>query len=90
MRAALIVNHQAGSLAGLTEPRATLASALNSSGFNIALEKTVAQMPDDKSAAVRKEVQAEFDKQRGLMVESCGTVLVALASCRAALSPRAS
>ncbi|MGU3537191.1 hypothetical protein [Methylobacterium sp. A54F] len=39
------------------------------SGFNVALEKTVATMPDDKSAAVRKEVQAEFDKQRGLMLD---------------------
>jgi len=33
MRAALIVNQQAGSLAGLFEPRAALVSALRSSGF---------------------------------------------------------
>ncbi|WP_246689745.1 hypothetical protein, partial [Methylobacterium sp. WL116] len=38
-------------------------------GFDAALEKTVAAMPDDKSDSVRKELMAEFDKQSGIMVE---------------------
>ncbi|MCJ2034389.1 hypothetical protein [Methylobacterium sp. J-068] len=38
-------------------------------GFNGALEKTVAPMKDDKADAVRKEIRAEFDKQREIMLE---------------------
>lgn len=38
-------------------------------GFNVALEKTVAPMPEARAEAVRKELLDEFDKQRGLMVE---------------------
>jgi hypothetical protein len=38
-------------------------------GFNVALEKTVAPMPEAKAEAVRKELLTEFDKQRGIMVE---------------------
>lgn len=38
-------------------------------GFTGALEKTVAPMPEDKAEAVRKEIRAEFDKQRETMVE---------------------
>ncbi len=38
-------------------------------GFDAALDKTIATMPDDKSEAVRKELMAEFDKQSGIMVE---------------------
>lgn len=38
-------------------------------GFTGALEKTVATMPEDKADAVRKEVRAEFDKQRAEMIE---------------------
>ncbi|MCE4225722.1 hypothetical protein HCU64_18375 [Methylobacterium sp. C25] len=33
-------------------------------GFSGALEKTVAQMPEDKAEKVRKEARAEFDTQR--------------------------
>lgn len=38
-------------------------------GFDAALEKTVAAMPEDKSEAVRKELTTEFDKQSGIMIE---------------------
>lgn len=38
-------------------------------GFGAALEKTVATMPDQKAEAVRKELNAEFDRQREVMVE---------------------
>lgn len=38
-------------------------------GFAGALEKTVAPMTEDKAEAVRKEIRAEFDKQRETMVE---------------------
>jgi hypothetical protein len=38
-------------------------------GFATALEKTVASMPEQKSEAVRKELMAEFERQRGIMVE---------------------
>lgn len=38
-------------------------------GFNAALEKTVAPMPEDKSESVRKELTTEFDKQSGIMVD---------------------
>ncbi|GJE59473.1 hypothetical protein [Methylobacterium trifolii] len=38
-------------------------------GFNAALEKTVAAMPEDKAESVRKELLAEFDRQRDVMVE---------------------
>lgn len=38
-------------------------------GFNVALEKTIAPMPDAKSASVRKEATAEFDKQRTIMID---------------------
>lgn len=38
-------------------------------GFGAALEKTVAAMPDQKADAVRKELNAEFDRQREVMVE---------------------
>jgi hypothetical protein len=38
-------------------------------GFTGALEKTVATMPEDKAEAVRKEVRAEFDKQREVMLD---------------------
>lgn len=38
-------------------------------GFDAALEKTVAAMPDDKSEPVRKELMAEFDKQSGIMID---------------------
>lgn len=38
-------------------------------GFNVALEKTVAPMPEARAESVRKELTDEFDKQRGIMVE---------------------
>ncbi len=38
-------------------------------GFNGALEKTVQPMAEDKAEAVRKEVRAEFDKQREIMID---------------------
>lgn len=38
-------------------------------GFNVAVEKTVAAMPEARAEAVRKELGDEFDKQRGIMVE---------------------
>ncbi|NEU11799.1 hypothetical protein G3T14_06600 [Methylobacterium sp. BTF04] len=38
-------------------------------GFTGALEKTVATMPDEKAEAVRKEIRAEFDKQRTTMID---------------------
>ncbi|MCJ2122798.1 hypothetical protein [Methylobacterium sp. J-077] len=38
-------------------------------GFNVALEKTVAPMPESRAEAVRKELTDEFEKQRGIMVE---------------------
>lgn len=38
-------------------------------GFNVALEKTTAPMPEARAEAVRKELSAEFEKQRSLMVE---------------------
>jgi hypothetical protein len=38
-------------------------------GFTGALEKTVAPMKEDKAEAVRKEIRAEFDKQRETMLE---------------------
>lgn len=38
-------------------------------GFNVAVEKTVAPMPEARAGAVRKELGDEFDKQRGIMVE---------------------
>lgn len=38
-------------------------------GFATALEKTVAAMPEQKGEAVRKELNAEFERQRGIMVE---------------------
>ena len=38
-------------------------------GFAGALEKTVAPMAEDKAEAVRKEVRAEFDKQREVMID---------------------
>ncbi|WP_336487147.1 hypothetical protein [Methylobacterium nigriterrae] len=38
-------------------------------GFNGALEKTVAPMKDDKADAVRKEVRAEFERQRTVMLD---------------------
>ncbi|MDP4021186.1 hypothetical protein Q8W71_01000 [Methylobacterium sp. NEAU 140] len=38
-------------------------------GFNVALEKTTAPMPEARAEAVRKELNAEFDKQRTVMVE---------------------
>lgn len=38
-------------------------------GFAGALEKTVAAMPDDKATAVRTEINAEFGRQRDVMVE---------------------
>ena len=38
-------------------------------GFNVALEKTVAPMPEARAEAVRKELLDEFEKQRTLMVQ---------------------
>ena len=38
-------------------------------GFNVALEKTVAPMKDEKADAIRKEIRAEFEKQREIMVD---------------------
>lgn len=38
-------------------------------GFNVALEKTTAPMPEARAEAVRKELKGEFEKQRALMVE---------------------
>ena len=38
-------------------------------GFNVALEKTVAPMPEARAESVRKELLTEFDKQRGIMIE---------------------
>ena len=38
-------------------------------GFSVALEKTTAAMPEGRADAVRKELNAEFEKQRTLMVE---------------------
>ena len=38
-------------------------------GFNVALEKTVAPMPEARAEAVRKELTDEFEKQRKIMVE---------------------
>lgn len=38
-------------------------------GFSVALEKTTAAMPEGRADAARKELNAEFEKQRGLMVE---------------------
>ena len=38
-------------------------------GFNVALEKTVAPMPEARAEAVRKELLDEFEKQRALMVQ---------------------
>ena len=38
-------------------------------GFNVAVEKTVAPMPEARGEAVRKELGDEFEKQRGIMVE---------------------
>jgi hypothetical protein len=38
-------------------------------GFSAALEKTTAAMPESRAEAVRKELNTEFEKQRGLMVE---------------------
>jgi hypothetical protein len=38
-------------------------------GFNVAVEKTVAPMPEARAEAVRKDLNAEFEKQRGIMVE---------------------
>lgn len=38
-------------------------------GFGVALEKTTAPMPEARAEAVRKELNAEFEKQRALMVE---------------------
>ena len=38
-------------------------------GFVGALDKTVAQMPDDRAEKVRKEARAEFDKQRQVLSE---------------------
>ncbi len=38
-------------------------------GFNVALEKTTAAMPEARAESVRKELNAEFEKQRALMVE---------------------
>ena len=38
-------------------------------GFSVAVEKTVAPMPEARAEAVRKELGDEFEKQRGLMVE---------------------
>ncbi|MFC6790541.1 hypothetical protein ACFQE0_13580 [Methylobacterium komagatae] len=38
-------------------------------GFNVALEKTTASMPEERAESVRKELNAEFEKQRTLMVE---------------------
>ncbi|MEA1833219.1 hypothetical protein U8607_14130 [Methylobacterium durans] len=38
-------------------------------GFNVALEKTVAPMKDEKADAIRKEIRAEFENQRGIMTE---------------------
>ena len=38
-------------------------------GFSVAVEKTVAPMPEARAEAVRKELGDEFDRQRGIMVE---------------------
>jgi hypothetical protein len=38
-------------------------------GFTVALEKTTAAMPESRAESVRKELNAEFEKQRGIMVE---------------------
>ncbi|MHC2003482.1 DUF2059 domain-containing protein [Methylobacterium sp. CM6241] len=38
-------------------------------GFTGALEKTVQPMAEDKAEAVRKEVRAEFEKQREVMID---------------------
>lgn len=38
-------------------------------GFNAAVEKTVAAMPEARAGAVRRELGDEFDRQRGIMVE---------------------
>lgn len=38
-------------------------------GFTGALEKTVAPMKEDKAEAIRKEIRAEFDKQRETMLD---------------------
>jgi hypothetical protein len=38
-------------------------------GFAGALEKTVVSMPADKADSVRTEVRAEFEKQRGILIE---------------------
>ena len=38
-------------------------------GFNVAVEKTVASMPEARGEAVRKELGDEFEKQRGIMLE---------------------
>ncbi|WP_430910822.1 hypothetical protein [Methylobacterium sp. sgz302541] len=39
------------------------------SGFSVALSKTIASMPDAKAEEVRKQANAEFDKQRTLMID---------------------
>ena len=39
------------------------------SGFSVALSKTIAPMPDAKAEEVRKQANAEFDKQRTLMID---------------------
>lgn len=38
-------------------------------GFTVAVEKTVAAMPEARAAAARKELADEFEKQRGIMVD---------------------
>ena len=38
-------------------------------GFNGAVEKTVATMPAEKADKVRVEVRAEFDRQRTILIE---------------------
>lgn len=63
MRAALIVNPQAGNLAGLAEPRAALSSALRASGFLV-------------DAAVAES--ASFDQQ-WTAVEACDAEVVFVA-----------
>ncbi len=40
-------------------------------GFNVALEKTTAQMQGARADSVRKELNDEFEKQRAIMVEGC-------------------
>ena len=57
-------------------------------GFNVALEKTVAPMPEARAEAVRKELLAEFEKQRGIMIEGLSKDYAEKFTPRRAEAPR--